>query len=172
MGGRRLQYGKVRIFQEDGHGGTAFMGEDWGKFTPLDDEMRLYVGAAQDVVVKRTIDKNEQHRIAGNLYNREVVVKYEIENFKDKAVMLDISENIRAFRNEVAGDTGRDVQWELGKATTLRGGAGQGEEHLRAVALPRQISRPAAPTQGREDRPQARPAHQERMVTITPCRIH
>jgi hypothetical protein len=121
LGRAPLQYGKVRIFQEDRHCGTAFLGEDWGKFTPLDDEMRLYVGTAQDVVVKRTIDRNEQKRVAGNLYNREVVVKYEIENFKDKAVTLDISENIRALRNEVAGDTGRDVQWELGKGTTLPG---------------------------------------------------
>ena len=119
LGRAPLQYGKVRIFQEDAHGGTAFLGEDWGKFTPLDDEMRLSVGTAQDVVVKRTIDKNEQKRVAGNLYNREVVVKYEIENFKDKAVTLDISENLRALRNEVAGDTGRDVQWELGEGTTL-----------------------------------------------------
>ena len=119
LGAAPLQYGKVRIFQEDGHGGTAFIGEDWGKFTPLDDEMRLYVGVAQDVVVKRTIDKNEQRRITGNLYDREVVVKFEIENFKDKAVTLDIAENVRAIRNEVAGDTGRDVQWELGKSTTF-----------------------------------------------------
>jgi hypothetical protein len=121
LGRAPLQYGKVRIFQEDGHGGTAFLGEDWGKFTPLDEEMRLYVGTAQDVVVKRTIDKNEQKRVAGNLYNRQIVVKYEIENFKDKAVTLDISENIRALRNEVAGDTRRDVQWELGEGTTLPG---------------------------------------------------
>lgn len=121
LGRAPLQYGKVRIFQEDRHGGTAFLGEDWGKFTPLDDEMRLYVGTAQDVVVKRTIDRNEQKRVAGNLYNREVVVKYEIENFKDKPVTLDISENIRALRNEVAGNRGRDVQWELGEGTTLPG---------------------------------------------------
>ena len=121
LGRAPLQYGKVRIFQEDRHGGTAFLGEDWGKFTPLDDEMRLYVGTAQDVVVKRTIDRNEQKRVAGNLYNRQIVVKYEIENFKDKAVTLDISENIRALRNEVAGDIGRDVQWELGEGTTLPG---------------------------------------------------
>ena len=60
-----MQYGKVRIFQEDGHGGTAFLGEDWGRFTPLDDEMRLYVGTAQDTVVKRTIDRNEQKRVPG-----------------------------------------------------------------------------------------------------------
>jgi hypothetical protein len=122
LGVAPLQYGKVRIFQDDGHGGTAFIGEDWGKFTPLDDEMRLYIGVAQDVVVKRTIDKNEQHRIAGNLYDREVIVKFEIENFKDKAVVLDISENVRAIRNELYGDNGRDVQWELGKQTTFEEG--------------------------------------------------
>ncbi len=121
LGTAPMQYGKVRIFQEDGHGGTAFIGEDWGKFTPRDDEMRLYVGVAQDVVVKRTIDKNEQHRVAGNLFNREVVVKFEIENFKDTAVVLDVSENVRAIRNELYGDNGREVQWELGKATTFDG---------------------------------------------------
>ncbi len=117
-----LQFGKVRIFQDDGRGSTAFIGEDWGKFTPLDDEMKLYVGTAQDVVVVRTIDKNEQKRIAGNLYNREVIVKFEIENFKDQAVTLDVAENIRAIRNEVAGDTGRDVEWVLGPETTFPGG--------------------------------------------------
>ena len=122
LGAAPLQYGKVRIFQEDGHGGTAFVGEDWGKFTPLDDEMRLYVGVAQDIVVRRTIDKNEQRRIAGNLFDREVIVKFEIENFKDKPVVLDIAENVRAIRNELYGDNGRDVQWELGRSTTLAGG--------------------------------------------------
>lgn len=121
LGQAPLQFGKVRIFQEDGRGSTAFLGEDWGKFTPLDDEMRLYVGVAQDVVVRRTIEKNEQRRIAGNLHNREIVIKYEIENFKNKPVTLDISENIRALRNEVAGDTGRDVEWELGEQTTFKG---------------------------------------------------
>ena len=121
LGAAPLQYGKVRIFQEDGHGGTAFIGEDWGKFTPLDDEMRLYVGVAQDIVVRRTIDRNDVQRIAGNLYDRNVVVKFEIENFKDKPAVLDVSENVRAIRNELAGDNGRDVQWELGKSTTFEG---------------------------------------------------
>jgi hypothetical protein len=83
--------------------------------------MRLYVGTAQDVVVVRTIDRNEQKRIAGNLYNREVTVKYEIENFKDKPITLDVVESIRALRNEVAGETGRDVQWQLGPKTTFQG---------------------------------------------------
>ncbi len=117
-----LQFGKVRIFQEDGHGSIAFLGEDWGKFTPLDDEMRLFVGTAQDIVVRRTIEKNEQHRVAGNLYNIEVVVKYEIENFKDQAVTLDVVESLRQIRNEIYRDTGRDVQWHLESDTTFDGG--------------------------------------------------
>jgi hypothetical protein len=121
LGVAPLQYGKVRIFQEDGKGSTAFIGEDWGKFTPLDDEMRLYVGTAQDVVVRRTIEKNEIKKIAGNLYNRDVIVKYEIENFKTTPITLDVTENVRLIRNEVAGDTGREVQWDLGKETTFEG---------------------------------------------------
>ena len=120
LGQAPLQYGKVRIFIDGGpEGSTAFLGEDWGKFTPMDDEMKLYLGVAQDVVVKRTIDKNENKRIGGNVFNQEVVLKYEIENFKDQAVTLDIVENLRHIRNEVRGDTGRDVEWELGKLTTL-----------------------------------------------------
>jgi hypothetical protein len=123
LGGAPLQYGKVRIFIE-GAGehkeqSTAFLGEDWGKFTPIDDEMKLYLGVAQDIVVKRTIDKNDNRRVAGNLFNHEVVLKYEIENFKDQPVTLDIVENLRLVRSEVRGDNGRDVQWELGKDTNF-----------------------------------------------------
>jgi hypothetical protein len=122
MGEAALEPGKVRIFQDDGRGSTAFLGEDWGKFTPRDDELRLYLGVAQDIVVKRTIDKNEVRRVAGNLYRREVVLKYEIENFKDQPVKLDIAENLRHVRSEVQGDSGRDVEWELGKETSFEGG--------------------------------------------------
>jgi len=50
-----------------------------------------------------------------------VIIKYEIENFKDEAATLNVAENVRYVRNEVAGDTGREVQWELGVQTTLPG---------------------------------------------------
>ena len=123
MGSAALPPGKVRIFIEgagkDAAKSTAFLGEDWGKFTPIDDEMKLYLGVAQDISVKRTIDRSDRQRIAGNLNNREIVLKYEIENFKDQPVTLDLSENLKFVRNELAGDTARDVQWELGKETTL-----------------------------------------------------
>ena len=124
LGVAPLPDGKVRIFIEgtDKEKATTFLGEDWGHFTPIDDEMRLYLGVAQDIVVKRTIDKNENQRIAGNLSNQVVVIKYEIENFKDQAVTLDLVEMLRHIRNEVRGDTGRDVEWELNKDTTFEGG--------------------------------------------------
>jgi hypothetical protein len=126
LGKATLQYGKVRIFI-DGAGknakaSTAFLGEDWGKFTPKDDEMRLYLGVAQDVLVKRTIDRNERHHVTGNLFKYDVVLKYEIENFKREPVTLDVVENLRAVRNEIRPDTGREVDWELGSGTTFSGG--------------------------------------------------
>lgn len=124
LGAAPMPEGKVRIFIEgtDKAKGTTFLGEDWGKFTPIDDEMRLYLGVAQDIVIKRTIDRNENTRVAGNLFDQAVVIKYEIENFKDSAVTLDIVENLRQIRDEVRGNTGRDVQWEMGKDTTFEGG--------------------------------------------------
>ncbi|MCE9590367.1 MAG: DUF4139 domain-containing protein [Planctomycetes bacterium] len=119
LGTAAMPAGKVRIFQDDGKGTTAFLGEDWGRFTPIDDEMRLYLGVAQDIVVKRTTESNNRTRIAGNLYNQEIVLKYEIENFKDQPVTLDVAESVAYIRRELIGDTGREVQWELGPKTTL-----------------------------------------------------
>ena len=48
MGEFPLQRGKVRIFQDDGRGTQAFLGEDWGGFTPRDDEMKLFLGQSKD----------------------------------------------------------------------------------------------------------------------------
>ena len=121
LGAAPLPRGKVRIFIDGGKDqSSAFLGEDWGNFTPVDDEMRLFLGVAQDVVIKRIIEKNEGHRVAGNLYDREVIVKFEIENRKDQPITLDVAENLRLLRNDVvSGDTGRDVQWELGDQSNL-----------------------------------------------------
>jgi len=126
LGKAPLPYGKVRIFiegsGENAQASTAFLGEDWGKFTPKDDEMRLYLGVAQDIVVKRTIEKNESQHVTGNLYNHDVVIKYEIENFKKQPVTLDVAENLRHIRGEIRGETNRDVDYELKGDTTFPGG--------------------------------------------------
>jgi hypothetical protein len=150
LGKASLPYGKVRIFQDDGRGAVAFLGEDWGRFTPVDDRMRLYLGVAQDIVVRRTIDRNEQKRVAGNLHNREVVIKYEIENFKNQPVTLDVIENLDALRNEVGMGGGRDVQWELGKQTTFEGGPDRDESSYNRTVF--HATLPAARPDGKTDK--------------------
>ena len=118
MGLFPLQPGKVRIFIEDGHGGEAFLGEDWAALTPLDDEMKLYLGEARDIVCTRTIESNERHSIRGNLFNQEIVIKYEIENFKNKAATVHIVEQLNRLAAEYAGWDHGDVEWEQGRRTT------------------------------------------------------
>ncbi|MCH7602761.1 MAG: hypothetical protein IIB54_08365 [Planctomycetes bacterium] len=114
-----LVFGKARIFQDDGRGTVAFLGEDWLPFTPRDDEAALYLGVSKDIVVKRTIERKNQKRVRGQLYEYDVIVKFEIENFKDQAVTLDIVEHLTALRNEIRGNSGRPVEWELGGEGTL-----------------------------------------------------
>lgn len=114
-----LRPGKARIFQDDGRGTIAFLGEDWASFTPRDAEMRLYLGVSKDIVVKRTIERNTRRRVLGRLYDQDVIVKYEIENFKDEPVVLDLAESLPALRGEVLGHTGRPVEWILGGEGTV-----------------------------------------------------
>jgi hypothetical protein len=120
LGAYPLPFGKARIFQDDGRGTTAFIGEDWLAFTPREDEVELYLGVAKDIVVKRTIDRSERVRVLGNLAHYDVEVKYEIENFKDTPVVLDIAELMPALRNEIVGNTARQVDWELTDGGTLK----------------------------------------------------
>ena len=60
-----LEGGKVRIYINDNRGGEAFLGEDWGKLTPIGSKMRLYVGQAQDIVCKRMVEFKETRHIRG-----------------------------------------------------------------------------------------------------------
>ena len=120
LGAFPLMPGKARIFQDDGRGTTAFLGEDWARFTPRDDEMTLYLGVAKDIVVKRTIERRDQKRVLGQLYDYDIIVKYEIENFKDSSATLDIAESMPALRREILGDTDREVEWILGEEGTLK----------------------------------------------------
>jgi hypothetical protein len=92
MGLFPLKAGKARIFIQDGSGSSAFLGEDWAGLTPIDDRMRLFLGDAQDVVCTRKIKTNKRHEIRGNLFNQEITITYELENFKDKPVNLKIVE--------------------------------------------------------------------------------
>ena len=142
-----LPYGKVRIFQKDGRGGEAFTGEDWGKFTPIDDEMKLYLGLARDVKVERTVKRNKNHSVHGNRYHQEVIVQYKMQNFKKDAAVLDIEEDMNALRDEFCGGKkNRDAQWELAGETTDKGKV----ERKSAQNVEIHIPLPAAPKEADE----------------------
>ena len=83
-----LEFGKVRIYQDDGKGTAAFTGEDWGRFTPIGDEMRLNIGTAQDIKVEFKKMVNDVTNRRGNVYDTDELDQYEIKNFKDSEVIL------------------------------------------------------------------------------------
>jgi len=144
-----LPYGKVRIYQKDNANppGEAFTGEDWGKFTPIDDEMKLYLGLARDVKVERTVKRNQNHAVHGNLFHQEVVVQYKAQNFKKDACVLDIEEDMNALRDEFCGGKkDRDAQWELAGETTdkskvERKSAQKVEVHVPLAAAPKEADK-------------------------------
>lgn len=115
-----LSPGKARVFLADGRGSSAFLGEDWAAFAARDDELRLFIGVARDVVVTRTIERRERRETAGPLADYDIVVKYELENFKDEAITLDLAEALPQLRAEIVGATPRPVEWTLGEEGTLR----------------------------------------------------
>lgn len=117
LGREALPEGKARIFQDDGQGGSAFLGEDHGTFTAPDDELKLYLGLARDIVVRRSVERSERQRIAGNLYRYDVTLKYEIENFKDSPATLDLVESVRHIRDSLYGAVERDPEWQLGQGS-------------------------------------------------------
>ena len=153
LGSWPLPFGKVRIFQLDNAKppGEAFIGEDWGQFTPIDDEMKLYLGLARDIKVERTNDKNDRQVIHGNLFNQEVIVKYKMQNFKKDAVTVDIEEDMNALRDEFCGG-GKDheAQWELLGQTTNKGAV----ERKSAQKVEIHVPLPAAPAKDVEKKPE------------------
>jgi hypothetical protein len=98
LGGYKLPFGKARVFAQDPDGSTLFIGEDFVKETPTGEDATIKLGTVKDVVLKRRIlsDRQEnQRRNSGNrvvLYDRVVHLRYEVENFKDKAATVRVVE--------------------------------------------------------------------------------
>ena len=124
LGGASLPAGKVRIFIRGGPADCELPSSARiGKFTPIDDEMRLYLGVAQDIAVRRTIEKREKPRVAGNLSNQRSDHKVRNRKLQGQGSLRWISRRMcgpSAMKS--AATTGRDVQWELGKETNFDSG--------------------------------------------------
>ena len=100
LGRFALSTGKVRVFQEDGHGSTIFLGEDDTTVVPVGEDMDVYIGDSRDIVVtqrkmrdeKINIRRNKKNRVV--LYDTDEVIKATIENFKDKPAKLTMVQHI------------------------------------------------------------------------------
>lgn len=113
LGVHTLLPGKARIFiktkeQAEKEGdkpgeGVAFTGEDWAGLTPVDREMKLYIGQSRDVkVTQRKVreDRVNIRRNNGNnpvLWDTDELYKIEIENFKKVAVDVVIVEHFPGY---------------------------------------------------------------------------
>ena len=92
--------GKARIFQDDGHSSTIFLGEDRTAFVPVGDKMKLYIGDSRDLVVTQRKMREEQMNVRRNkknqivLFDTDEVISVKIENFKDKDAVLTLLEPI------------------------------------------------------------------------------
>jgi len=100
LGKFSLWGGKARLFQDDGHESTIFLGEDVSGLVPVGEKMELYIGDSRDIVV--TQRKMQDTRVVTHKNNRGDVVLYDtneqitakIENFKDSVAVLTMIQHI------------------------------------------------------------------------------
>jgi hypothetical protein len=100
LGEFALWGGKARLFQDDGHESTIFLGEDVTGLVPVGEKMELYIGDSRDIVV--TQQKMRENRINLRKNNRGDVVLHDtdeiitakIENFKDSPAALTMIQHI------------------------------------------------------------------------------
>jgi len=94
LGQFALWGGKARVYQDDGHKSTIFLGEDHIEMVPVGEKMEVYIGDSRDIVVtqrkmedkKINIRRNSKNDIV--LYDTEEIIKATIENFKDTPAVL------------------------------------------------------------------------------------
>ncbi len=113
LGTHTLLPGKARIFlktkeiADDASAkpgeGVAFTGEDWVALTPVDRELKMFIGQSRDVKVTQRKVKEDRTNLRRNTSNQEVVwdtdeiYKIEIENFKKTAIDLVIVEHVAGY---------------------------------------------------------------------------
>ena len=100
LGKFALWGGKARLFQDDGHESTIFLGEDVSALVPVGEKMELYIGDSRDIVVTQrkmrdkriNLRKNDSGKVV--LYDTDEVITARIENFKDSGAVLTMIQHI------------------------------------------------------------------------------
>jgi hypothetical protein len=88
--GMPLPKGKVRLYKADPEDGELeFIGEDQIDHTPRDEQLRLYIGDAFDVVGERTVSNRKQDERW-----REESIRIELRNHKDEPITIQVRERL------------------------------------------------------------------------------
>ena len=94
-----LPAGTFRVYQADSKGGIQLVGEDRINHTPKDENVKIYVGDAFDVVCERK--ETDFRKIADRVYEFEYEIT--LRNHKDSGVNVEV-------REPIGGD------WEIQKS--------------------------------------------------------
>jgi hypothetical protein len=100
LGEFALWGGKARLFQDDGHESTIFLGEDVTGLVPVGEKMELYIGDSRDIVVTQRKMKDTRINLRKNnrgdvvLYDTDEEITAKIENFKDSEAVLTMIQHI------------------------------------------------------------------------------
>ncbi len=100
LGQFALWGGKARLFQDDGHDSTIFLGEDVTALVPVGEKTELYIGDSRDIVVTQrkmkdtriNVRKNNKEQVV--LYDTDEIITAKIENFKDGPAVLTMIQHI------------------------------------------------------------------------------
>lgn len=98
-----LPKGKVRVYKRDDEGKEQFIGEDLIDHTPKDEEIRLYLGDAFDLVGERA-QKDFRTVVSGHVYDETFEIK--VRNHKSEEVEVLVYEHPWRWN-----------QWEITKST-------------------------------------------------------
>lgn len=85
-----LPKGKIRVYKRDDDGKEQFIGEDQIDHTPKDEEVRLYLGNAFDLVGSR-VQKNFRVIVSGHSVEETFEIK--VKNHKDEPVEVMVYEH-------------------------------------------------------------------------------
>ncbi len=91
--GMALPGGKVRVYKKDVDEALEFIGEDKIDHTPLDEEVRLILGDAFDVVGERIVAN--RRKITDRIYDEDVGIT--LRNHKDEDIEVVVVEHIWGF---------------------------------------------------------------------------
>jgi len=113
--GMPLPAGRVRIFKADTDESLILLGEDGIKHTPRNEEIKLTIGKAFDVVGETT--EIERRRISDRVH--EVDFSIEVRNQKDEAVKIVVSKGLGGFWEilnssvDYVKKSASEVEWTL-----------------------------------------------------------